>query len=37
MLDVTRPTLNTVAVTVANIAGNIPVVGGLRVLIQKMY
>jgi hypothetical protein len=37
MLDVTRPTNNTVTITLANIASNIPATNGLRVLIQKLY
>lgn len=37
MLDVTRPTVNTVTLTVANLPSNIPSSNGLRVLIQKLY
>jgi hypothetical protein len=36
MADVARTTINTITVTVANIAGNIPGTNGLRVLIQKI-
>lgn len=37
MADVTRPTVNTVSIVVSNIAGNIPSLNGLRVMIQKLY
>jgi len=35
--DVVRSTVNTITVTVANIAGNIPSTNGLRVLLQRLY
>ena len=35
--DVARSTVNTITVTVANIAGNIPSTNGLRVLLQRLY
>lgn len=37
MADVTRPTVNTVGIAVSNVAGNIPSLNGIRVLIQKLY